>query len=73
MNNKQRRKIENLTRILSKQDSSTTFKVMVLASDQLVLWADNQESKWYESMKIFQAVIGVRGGVKVLSKRNFYI
>jgi hypothetical protein len=72
MNIKQQRRISNLTRILSRQDSSVIFTVSS-AYGKLFLWADNASGRWYDELRTFHAEIGVRGGMKVLSKRGFYL
>ena len=72
MNIKQQKKIKNLTRILSAQGSDIVFAV-THAHGKLFLWADNAAARWYDKTCIFHAVIGVKGGVKVLTKQGFYL
>ena len=72
MNIKQQKKIQNITRILSNQASDVVFKVMC-DNGALFLWADNVDAKWFEKPRMFHAVIGVKGGVKVLTKQGFYL
>lgn len=72
MNIKQKKKILNLTRILSEQTSDVTFKV-TQNDNALFLWADNIDARWFDKTYMFHAVIGVKGGVKVLTKRGFYL
>lgn len=72
MNIKQQKKILNLTRILSAQTSDVVFKVTENAG-ALFLWADNVNARWFDKTCMFHAVIGVKGGMKVLTKRGFYL
>ncbi len=72
MNIKQQKKISNLTRVLSAQGSDIIFKV-TQDNGSLFLWADNVNARWFEKTRMFHAVIGVKGGVKVLTKQGFYL
>jgi hypothetical protein len=72
MNIKQQKRIANLTRVLAAQGESVTFKVNE-DNGTLFLWADNAEGRWFEKVRRFHAVIGVKGGVRVLHKHNFTI
>jgi hypothetical protein len=73
MNRKQLKRIENTTRILSKQLDGMTFKVVAIGSE-LMLWADNGDSEIsFSKPRFFMATVGKLGGMRVLKNSGFVI
>jgi hypothetical protein len=69
MNDTQRQKIMNLTCKLAGQSIRTTFK-LTQSGNNLMLWADDSVTGGFNMLA---AVIGVRGGVRIVTKHGFTI
>jgi len=73
MTNHQKRKLQQITTRLSRDDENMDFSIMEAAGGILVFQASNASGPWYASYKSLTAYIGKLGGVKIFDAKNLSI